>query len=346
MRPAKRRSRASTRRRWRPRSPPTAIATRWCCPRPKSSRAWCAALAKPGDYVICLGAGIITQWAYALPGELARSTRPDAPPMPGLVGEVKALAPNLRGRLAADAPLATRPGFASAARPRRCSPRRTKTISPISCRLCRARSRSRRIGARLEPHRPRRRRARRRHPARRPGVRRGRDRWTARASSPAPRRRTSMSRKAAAKAGVDGLAFLRGVPGSIGGALGHERRRAWRRDQGRAGRGARRRPVGREARAFERRRWAFPIATARRRTTSSSRSAVFQGRPGEPAAIEAEMERITARARSLAADPRKDRRLDIQEPAGHEGLAADRQGRLPRACASAAPRCRPCTATS
>jgi UDP-N-acetylmuramate--alanine ligase len=29
------------------------------------------ALAKPGDYVICLGAGTITNWAYALPAELA-----------------------------------------------------------------------------------------------------------------------------------------------------------------------------------------------------------------------------------------------------------------------------------
>ena len=28
-------------------------------------------LAKPGDYVVFLGAGNITQWAYALPGELA-----------------------------------------------------------------------------------------------------------------------------------------------------------------------------------------------------------------------------------------------------------------------------------
>jgi UDP-N-acetylmuramate--alanine ligase len=28
------------------------------------------AQAKPGDYVVCLGAGNITQWAYALPGEL------------------------------------------------------------------------------------------------------------------------------------------------------------------------------------------------------------------------------------------------------------------------------------
>jgi len=28
-------------------------------------------LAKPGDYVVCLGAGSITQWANALPGDLA-----------------------------------------------------------------------------------------------------------------------------------------------------------------------------------------------------------------------------------------------------------------------------------
>ncbi len=27
--------------------------------------------AADGDYVVCLGAGSITQWAYALPGELA-----------------------------------------------------------------------------------------------------------------------------------------------------------------------------------------------------------------------------------------------------------------------------------
>jgi len=30
-----------------------------------------AGLAQPGDYVVCLGAGSITQWAYALPGDLA-----------------------------------------------------------------------------------------------------------------------------------------------------------------------------------------------------------------------------------------------------------------------------------
>jgi UDP-N-acetylmuramate--alanine ligase len=31
------------------------------------------ARAKPGDFVICLGAGTITQWAYALPGELQKA---------------------------------------------------------------------------------------------------------------------------------------------------------------------------------------------------------------------------------------------------------------------------------
>ena len=34
--------------------------------RAASSRAW----PKTGDIVVCLGAGNITQWAYALPGEL------------------------------------------------------------------------------------------------------------------------------------------------------------------------------------------------------------------------------------------------------------------------------------
>ena len=40
------------------------------CPRPRGSPKWCFAIAKPGDFVVCLGAGTITQWAAALPGEL------------------------------------------------------------------------------------------------------------------------------------------------------------------------------------------------------------------------------------------------------------------------------------
>jgi len=38
---------------------------------PDKLAALVASLAQPGDVVVCLGAGSITQWAYALPGELA-----------------------------------------------------------------------------------------------------------------------------------------------------------------------------------------------------------------------------------------------------------------------------------
>ena len=40
-------------------------------PSPEKLASVVGGLAKPGDYVVCLGAGSITQWAYALPGELA-----------------------------------------------------------------------------------------------------------------------------------------------------------------------------------------------------------------------------------------------------------------------------------
>jgi UDP-N-acetylmuramate--alanine ligase len=33
-----------------------------------------AGMAQSGDYVVCLGAGSITQWAYALPEELAATS--------------------------------------------------------------------------------------------------------------------------------------------------------------------------------------------------------------------------------------------------------------------------------
>jgi UDP-N-acetylmuramate--alanine ligase len=39
-------------------------------PGPEKLAALVAEIAKPGDYVIFLGAGNITQWAYALPEEL------------------------------------------------------------------------------------------------------------------------------------------------------------------------------------------------------------------------------------------------------------------------------------
>ncbi|MDU0220557.1 hypothetical protein RVS24_26655, partial [Escherichia coli] len=39
--------------------------------RPEHLARLVAGRAGPNDYVVCLGAGTITQWAYALPGELA-----------------------------------------------------------------------------------------------------------------------------------------------------------------------------------------------------------------------------------------------------------------------------------
>jgi UDP-N-acetylmuramate--alanine ligase len=40
-------------------------------PSPEKLAGLVRGVAKPGDYVICLGAGSITQWAYALPDELS-----------------------------------------------------------------------------------------------------------------------------------------------------------------------------------------------------------------------------------------------------------------------------------
>jgi UDP-N-acetylmuramate--alanine ligase len=39
---------------------------------PEDLAAMIKEIARPGDYVVCLGAGSISQWAYALPGELAK----------------------------------------------------------------------------------------------------------------------------------------------------------------------------------------------------------------------------------------------------------------------------------
>jgi UDP-N-acetylmuramate--alanine ligase len=40
-------------------------------PGPEALAGIVSKVAKPGDYIVCLGAGSITNWAYALPGELA-----------------------------------------------------------------------------------------------------------------------------------------------------------------------------------------------------------------------------------------------------------------------------------
>ncbi len=70
MRPVRRRSPAPTATASSPASAPAATAT--CSPLEGAPQlaSVVKSVARPGDYVVCLGAGNITQWAYALPGEL------------------------------------------------------------------------------------------------------------------------------------------------------------------------------------------------------------------------------------------------------------------------------------
>jgi UDP-N-acetylmuramate dehydrogenase len=104
--------------------------------------------------------------------------------------------------------------------------------------------------------------------------------------------------KAAAIAGVDGLAFLRGVPGSIGGALvmnagahGGEIKDALIEARGIDRTGARR--------VFSNAELSYSYRHSLAPDDVVFTGALFQGRPGEPEAIEAEMERIT-RAREAS----------------------------------------------
>jgi len=104
--------------------------------------------------------------------------------------------------------------------------------------------------------------------------------------------------KAAAKAGVDGLAFLRGVPGSIGGAVvmnagahGREVKDALVEARGIDRTGAKR--------VFSNAEMGFSYRHSSAPADIVFTGATFQGRAGDPAAIEADMERIT-RAREAS----------------------------------------------
>ena len=64
-------------------------------------------LAGRGDLVVCLGAGNITQWAYALPGESEGAGRDRVgDSSPDITPDLKAAMPELRGRLLANQSLA------------------------------------------------------------------------------------------------------------------------------------------------------------------------------------------------------------------------------------------------
>jgi UDP-N-acetylmuramate dehydrogenase len=111
--------------------------------------------------------------------------------------------------------------------------------------------------------------------------------------------------RAAADAALDGLAFYRGIPGSIGGAL--------RMNAG--AHGGETTDVLVSARGVTRKGEVVTLSHAEmgftyRNSAESTRdiiftSALFQGRPGDPVAIQAEMDRVT-QARE-AAQPIKER---------------------------------------
>jgi UDP-N-acetylmuramate dehydrogenase len=98
--------------------------------------------------------------------------------------------------------------------------------------------------------------------------------------------------KAAAAAGIDGLAFLRGVPGSIGGAL---RMNAGAHDGEIKDVLVEARGVDRPGlrRVFSNAEMGFSYRHSSIADDVIFTGALFRGRPGDPAAIAAEMERIT-----------------------------------------------------
>ncbi len=93
--------------------------------------------------------------------------------------------------------------------------------------------------------------------------------------------------------------------------------------------------------------WRSPIATpalppdARRGARAASAPV-----PATPAVIAARMAGDPRRPRSDPAGARAHRRLDLPQPAGHEGLGTDRRRRLPGPDAAAMRRCPKSTATS
>ncbi len=136
--------------------------------------------------------------------------------------------------------------------------------------------------------------------------------------------------RAAADAGLDGLAFLRGIPGSIGGALrmnagahGGETTDVLIEARGVDRSGA--------VRSFTHEEMGFSYRHSEAPEDVIFTSALLQGRPGEPDAIRAEMDRITAAREasqpirektggSTFANPRPESAWKVIDAAGCRGL--------------------------
>ena len=123
--------------------------------------------------------------------------------------------------------------------------------------------------------------------------------------------------RAAAEAGIDGLAFLRGVPGSIGGALrmnagahGGETRETLLEARGVDRSGARR--------VFTNAEMGFSYRHSEAPDDVIFTRATFQGRRGDPVAIKIEMERITAAREASQPIREKTGGSTFKNPPGHK----------------------------
>jgi UDP-N-acetylmuramate dehydrogenase len=123
--------------------------------------------------------------------------------------------------------------------------------------------------------------------------------------------------RAAAEAGIDGLAFLRGVPGSIGGALrmnagahGGETRETLVEARGVARSGARQ--------VFTNAQMGFSYRHSEAPDDVIFTRATFQGRRGDPVAIKTEMERITAAREASQPIREKTGGSTFKNPPGHK----------------------------
>lgn len=124
--------------------------------------------------------------------------------------------------------------------------------------------------------------------------------------------------RAAADAGVDGLAFLRGIPGCIGGAL---RMNAGAHGGETTDRLVEARGVDRAGRAhvFSHADMGFAYRTCAAPPDIIFTQATFEGSPGEPAHILAEMDRITAAREATQPIREKTGGSTFKNPPGQNG---------------------------
>ena len=304
---------------------------------PAALPALVAAEAEAGDLVVCLGAGDITAWAHALPAQLERWLADAAPRWSAAI------------RQRTDLPRRVAAGCCSTSRWRPFTWFRVGGPADVLflpadeddlatfLRRAAGGSPGDRARRRLQRHRPRRRRRGRRHPPRRARLRRhprrGRGR---RGRSPAPRRSDAAVARAAAKAGIAGLEFYAGIPGTIGGALtmnagcyGAETKDVLVRPPGAS-------TASGERRAHSVADLGFAYRSQRRaRGLDDLDRRVFQGRPDDPAAIRARMDEITARREATQPIREKTGGSTFKNPPGRR-LEAGRRGRLARQAVSAA----------